>query len=137
MATVLLDTAVASFLHPKRKGSPNVRRTRRISWEILLPSAFKAWRSCSNGPKSNHWGAVQRAALGRFLSRFLIVPYDMEPAKAWARVMAHTRAIGRRLEAGDGWIAATAVHHKLVLITHDADFERLGLPDLNVIRHTP
>ena len=63
----------------------------------------------------------------------MVVPYDTELARTWARVMTEAKRRGRRLEAGDGWIAATAIHRKLVLVTYDRDFVGLGLTDLHVI----
>jgi predicted nucleic acid-binding protein len=47
--------------------------------------------------------------------------------------MTAAKSQGRRLEAGDGWIAATAVHPRLQLITHDRDLVGLKIPDLDVI----
>jgi predicted nucleic acid-binding protein len=47
--------------------------------------------------------------------------------------MAHCKARGRRLEAGDAWILATAVHRRLPLATHDADHLDLAIPRLKVI----
>ena len=51
--------------------------------------------------------------------------------------MAHARVVGRRLEADDAWVAATASLLNLPLLTHDKDFRDLGYPGLTVICHAP
>jgi predicted nucleic acid-binding protein len=69
----------------------------------------------------------------RFLGKFVIVPYALDLAKVWAEVSAHCKGRGRRLESGDAWIVATAVHRRLPLVTHDADHLGLAVPRLKVI----
>ena len=71
------------------------------------------------------------------MTEFAVISYDTPLARMWAQVMAKARSVGRRLEAGDAWIAATAVLYGLPLITHDADFRDLPVRDLNVICHAP
>lgn len=70
-----------------------------------------------------------------FLRKFLIIPYDFELTKVWAKVTAQCRKAGRRLEAGDAWIVATAVHRQIPLLTHDLDQVGLNLPELIVISY--
>lgn len=69
------------------------------------------------------------------IRKFLVIPYDFEMAKVWARVNAQCKLIGRRLEAGDAWIVATAVHRQIPLLTHDLDQVGLDLESLNVISY--
>ncbi len=47
--------------------------------------------------------------------------------------MSAAQAAGRRLEAGDGWIIATAVHRGIQLLTHDRHMVRLPIPGLAVV----
>ncbi len=68
-----------------------------------------------------------------FLQKFLVIPYDPDLPKTWARLSTHCKRIGRRLEAGDAWIGATAVQYKIPLLTHDYDQVGLDFPDLNVV----
>jgi len=53
----------------------------------------------------------------------------------WARVSVLCRKQGRRLEAGDAWIAATAADREITLLTHDRDHVGLDVPGLNVISY--
>ena len=53
-----------------------------------------------------------------------ILPVDGPVADAWGKIVAHTEAVGRRINAMDGLIAATAQVHGLTLVTRNAmDFE--------------
>lgn len=56
-------------------------------------------------------------------------------AKIWAKVGAQCKRNGRRLEAGDAWIAATAIHRRIPLLTHDRDYVGLEIDGLQVISY--
>ena len=135
MAIVLLDTTVASLLHPKRRNS-NLRalyepdlvgQTLALSFQSV--AELWAWA------EERNCGARERRRLGTFLSRFLIIPYDDDLARWWAWVSVVCRRQGRRLEAGDAWIAATAVHRRIELVTHDSDHVTIRVPGLRVLSH--
>lgn len=64
----------------------------------------------------------------RFGDRLL--PVDGESAAIWGEIMAVSQRTGRNMGAMDGWIAATALRHELVLVTRNVkDFAGSG-PDL-------
>jgi predicted nucleic acid-binding protein len=67
------------------------------------------------------------------LRTFLLLPFSEGLGQTWARVMTDARSAGRRLEAGDGWIASAAVHYGLALLTHDRDFAGVAVHGLSVI----
>jgi predicted nucleic acid-binding protein len=133
MATVLLDTSVASLLHPKKRNS-----TARAFYEPyltghILALSFQTAAELYLWSEQNRWGKENRDALTELLSQFLIIPYDAHLGQVWAKVMAETRQIGRRLETADAWIAATAIRHALMLLTQDGDLANLKLKGLTVI----
>lgn len=68
--------------------------------------------------------------------RFHALRYDEYVASALARLIWKARETGRRAEAMDTIIAATALVHDLTVWTHDADFEVLAElePELRVQR---
>jgi predicted nucleic acid-binding protein len=70
---------------------------------------------------------------GGIFARLRRDPYDYELARVWARVCVEAERVGRRLEAGDAWIAATAVHRQIPLLVHDRDFKNLPISGLTVI----
>ena len=135
MSTILLDTSIASLLHPKKKNS-----TIRALYEPhltgqILALSFQSVAELWAWAVDNNWGEKQRVGLEAFLHRFLVIPYDFALAKVWAAVSTQSKRRGRRLEAGDAWIIATAAHRKIPLITHDRDFTDLEIPDVTIISY--
>src|ERR1051326_2289019 len=112
MSTVLLDTTVASFLHPKKKYNTfRIQYVPHIKGNILALS-FQSVAELWAWAEENNWGGREREGLNIFLKKFLIIPFDIELTRVWAKVSTECKKIGRRLEAGDAWIIATAVHYK-------------------------
>jgi predicted nucleic acid-binding protein len=65
---------------------------------------------------------------------FSVLPIDQDVDSAWAQMRAYLAASGRRVNANDMWIAATAVAHEIPVVTQDADFDSLnGVAGLDVI----
>jgi predicted nucleic acid-binding protein len=60
------------------------------------------------------------------------LPVDESVSDAWAELRVALRSAGRRLEANDSWIAATAIAHRLPLVTQDSDPD--GVPGLDVVK---
>ncbi len=135
MSTVLVDTTVASFLHPRKRGTEirekyNAHRTNRI-----LALSFQSVAELWHWAETCGWGEKARNELDTFLRRFLIIPWDYELTRIWARVMRKSSQIGRRFEVGDCWIAATAIQRRIPLLTRDRDFVGLSIPGLHVISY--
>jgi predicted nucleic acid-binding protein len=135
MSTVLLDTTVASLLHPKKKD-----HTLRAKYEShmqgqILALGFQSVAELWSWAEENNWGAKRCDGLTMFLHKFLVIGYDADLAQEWAKVTTYCRRIGRRLESGDAWIAATAVRYKISLLTHDGDHVGLNFPGLHVISY--
>ena len=82
--------------------------------------------------------AEQRARRLRTLtavSKISSFPVDEAVASRWAELRAHLALNGGRVNVNDLWIAATAVAHRLPLVTQDADFDPLdGVMGLVVVR---
>ncbi len=62
---------------------------------------------------------------------FSPLPIDIHTAHIFAEITAESRKAGWRANAMDGWIAATAVAHNLILYTQDRDFA--NFPRLSVV----
>src|SRR2546421_4137783 len=60
------------------------------------------------------------------------VPVDGRVAGAWAALRLALRDEGRRMPLNDSWIAATAIAHRIPVVSQDADYDRI--PGLEVIR---
>jgi tRNA(fMet)-specific endonuclease VapC len=133
MAIILLDTSVASLFLPHR-----IPRPERALYEphiigntlaLCFQSVAEIWKLAER----RDWERARRDDLEAFLRRFVVIPYDYELAKVWARISVEAERAGRRLESDDAWIAATAVHRRVQLLAHDRDFKDLPIVGLNVI----
>lgn len=61
-----------------------------------------------------------------------ILPFDAAASKAYAELRARARARGRAIAPADGYIAATATSHGLMVATRDTGpFEAAGLTVIN------
>ncbi len=135
MSVVLLDTTVASLLHPKKKGSGLREKYERHMKDRTLALSFQSVAELWQWAEANSWGENARRGLDAFVRRFLVIPYDYELAQVWAKVMEESKKDGRRFEAGDCWIAATAIHRKIPLLSHDKDFANRSIAGFNVITY--
>lgn len=76
----------------------------------------------------------QRIKTLELAARIAVLPIDESVASAWAQMRAYLAASGRRVNANDMWIAATAAAHEIPIFTQDADFDALsGVAGLTVI----
>jgi predicted nucleic acid-binding protein len=78
------------------------------------------------------WGADRVRRFRTFMTGFASVPSSRDLILRWAEVMVAARANGRRIEAADAWIAATALLYGAALITHNPK-DYLGVPSLLVL----
>ncbi len=61
-----------------------------------------------------------------------ILPFDVAAAEAYAVLRARARTQGKAIAPADGYIAATAASHSLIVATRDtAPFEAAGLTVIN------
>jgi hypothetical protein len=65
---------------------------------------------------------AQRLATLKAVTDVETLAVDEAVAAAWARLRVHLAGSGRRLNANDLWIAATALAHELPVVTQDDDF---------------
>jgi predicted nucleic acid-binding protein len=74
--------------------------------------------------------SLQQRILPLFNGR--ILPFDEAAADAYGSLRARARAQGKAIATADGYIAATAIHHGLMVATRDtAPFEAVGLKVIN------
>lgn len=68
------------------------------------------------------------AWFGRVAEAVECLPWDAAVARRWARLVVETRRKGRVLPLLDSMIAATALHHGLVVATRNGrDFRKAGV----------
>ena len=140
MDWVLLDTNVFSFLLPFRRDSraelyrPLVEGENRfaaISFVTVAELYVLANRRM--------WGRPKVHDLETHLNVAVVVPYDVEICRIYARLktgLRNSSGSARVIETNDLWIGACAVRHAIPLITHNRrHFE--GIPGLTVISEAP
>ena len=76
--------------------------------------------------------ASRRLSTYQLAQRFEALPIDGAVSDAWALLVSQLRAAGRRVPINDSWIAATAIAHRVPIVTQDADYDTM--PDVEVIR---
>jgi hypothetical protein len=77
---------------------------------------------------------AQRMATLTAVADMIVLPIEEETAIMWARMRVHLAEAGRRVNANDLWIAATAAALGLPVISQDGDFQPLaGVAGLTVI----
>jgi len=81
---------------------------------------------------SAKWGADRIRRFQEFMTGFASVPSSRDMILKWAEVMVAARANGRRIEAADAWIAATALLYGAALVTHNPK-DYVGVPNLRVL----
>ncbi|HKP11692.1 MAG TPA: type II toxin-antitoxin system VapC family toxin [Blastocatellia bacterium] len=81
---------------------------------------------------SSNWGATRRRKLEGYLEGFFIIHSNDALCHHWAEIVDSGKRRGHSIQPGDAWIAATAILHKVPLVTHNGkDFA--GVEGLTII----
>ena len=127
MAVVLLDANVVSFLfkrHPLAAGYLPHLRGQAPAVSFMTVAELYVW-----GHRA-HWRPGRFARLEAMLRSYVVLAATPDVCRRWGAVRYERRA--QPISVSDAWIAATALHHGMPLITHNpADFT--GLAGLSVI----
>ncbi len=80
--------------------------------------------------QSIYQNRLEREVLPAFTGR--ILSFDLDASQAYAQLMARARQTGKAIGKADGYIAATAAAHGLMVATRDTSpFEAAGLNVIN------
>jgi len=123
MDAVLLDTDVFSFLI--RPGDTRgdlygpLVKGKTVALSFISVAELYVWAT------TRGWGAQKLAVFEERLKACVIIPYDLELCKTYARIKAQLPA-GQVIPVNDFWIAVCAIRHSIPLLTHNKrDFEKV------------
>ncbi len=128
---VIADTNVVSYL---MKGTDLGKLYKRHLVGKVVGIVFVTVAEMHYGAEKNNWGELRRQTLEEHLKNFVVLPYNNDIARVYARIVVERERAGRPITWPDAWIAASAVWHQIPLVTHDADFH--GIAGLQVITET-
>ena len=117
---VIVDSDVVSYLF---KGDTRAEVYRQHLRGKTLAISFMTVAELYQWAYVRNWGEQRLARLEERLRSYVVVPYDLDLCKQWARICADRQKLGKPISVQDAWIAATALRHGCPLVTHNsADF---------------
>lgn len=125
---MLVDTDIVSYFYKKD--------TRAAGYEKYLAGnavfiSFMTVAELYKWPFERNFSETKRQQLVAYLRNYTVLPYDDALAWTWAELVGKT-CRHRPMSLPDSWIAATALRHRLAIVTHNRKhFE--GIPGLTVI----
>src|SRR5436190_2251252 len=67
-----------------------------------------------------NWGPIRKAELAQHLTKYTVLPASRELCVNWALIPWEARRKGSPIQTADAWIAASALHYQVPLITNNA-----------------
>ena len=112
---LVVDTDVVSYLFK--------RDTRAALYQPFLNSppfviSFMTPAELHRWMRERNWGQTRRVELEAYLTRYVVLHSDIDLCERWAQATDSARRNGRPV--ADAWIAATALHLAVPLVTHNA-----------------
>ena len=129
MAILVIDTDVWSYLY---KASDEAKLYEPHLFGNILVISFQTQAELLRGAIKAGWGLRRRQHLESHLNRYVVEHSSDALSLLWAEAMDSAQRSGRPIAAADAWVAATALHLGVPLITHNKrDF--IGVDGLTVI----
>jgi tRNA(fMet)-specific endonuclease VapC len=124
----LLDTNTIIFALKDAQGRSALRIGETAHDDVAICSVVEA--ELYHGATKYGRPTRRKAALDAFLAPFHSLPFDSACVPQYARIRDHLERRGSRIGANDLLIAAIALTHDLIVVTHNSDeFRRVpGLP---------
>ena len=113
---ILLDTNIVSYLY-RHDSRAELYRPHLEGHEPFI--SFMTLAELYLWPVRRNWSEARRASFESWIrKRFAVLPFDAALARSWAVLVGDT-CRGRPISLPDSWIAATALHHRLPLVSHN------------------
>lgn len=122
----LLDTSVLIAFERQRRLRLDLLPARSAVSVVTLGELRVGVLAADPSSRAPRLATLERALV---LAPLLV---DDPVAEAWAVLRTALRSTGRRMPVNDSWIAATALAHRLPVVTQDDDYD--DVPGLTVIK---
>ena len=129
MAVRVIDTDVWSYLY---KGRDEAKLYEPHLFGNILVISFQTQAELFRGALAANWGAQRRQHLESRLNKYVLEPSSYALSLRWAHAMDSARRNGRPIAAADAWVAATALHLGVPVITHNRN-HFVGVDGLRII----
>lgn len=126
MSRAIADTSV--FI-ARETGRPLEDLPDEIAVSVITAAELELGVLRAADPSSR---ATRLATLSRVRAAYPLLPIDEATASCFARLADEQLRVGRKPRRHDTWIAATALRHRVAVLTQDADFSAFAL--VQVIR---
>src|SRR5262245_23554100 len=116
MSTLLLDTNIVSYIFKRDSRAAlyaPLLRGNRLAISFMSAAELFQWAVIRN------WGLARTERLERAITTYLLIPPDLDLCRVWGKLRAEQQRAGRVIDSQDAWIAATALHFSLPLVTHN------------------
>jgi predicted nucleic acid-binding protein len=121
---LLVDTDVWSYIFKNdTRSAPYLTqmRGRRLGVSVQTVAELYKWAFYHKWAQSR----VDKMVLS--LQQFVLIRHDAECALLWGRVCAERERAGLPISPQDAWIAASALRHRVPLLTNNApDFQEIS-----------
>lgn len=129
MAVRVIDTDVWSYLY---KASDQAKLYEPHLFGNVLVISFQTQAELLRGAITASWGTRRRQHLESRIKRYFVEHSSDALSLRWAEAMDSARRNGRPIAAADAWVAATALHLGVPLITHNKN-HFIGVDGLTAI----
>ncbi len=116
MSTLLLDTNIVSYLFKRdsrAQAYAPLLQGNRLAISFMTAAELYQWAVARN------WGRARTERLEQQITTYLLIPPDLATCRTWGRLRAERQLAGQTIDTQDAWIAATALHFSLPLVTHN------------------
>jgi predicted nucleic acid-binding protein len=116
MNAAIVDTDVVSMPF---KGDTRALAYRPHITGRLLGVFFMTLAELDRWSLERNWGQGRKLELAQHLTRYTVLPVSRELCSKWAEVAFGAKRKGRPIQTADAWIAASALHDQVPLITNN------------------
>lgn len=131
---VVVDTDVFSRVVLLSRPSPGYERFVPVLQGVRIVLAAQTVGELLLGARSRGWGPTRLQRLDELIARGAVVPVDRALTEVWADLTVACRERGHglqdKLHVADRWIAATAIHLGIPLVSNDHIFVNAPLVNL-------